>query len=302
MTPLRNLRNLCSQKIGIKRWICVCILATHFLTFKSWAFEGHVTAKLTRGGETQTFRYTVGTNCVRLERGETNRPYAINLIARDTGAVTLLFPHNRSFVRLPVTTNPVAPRFPAGIPAPAMPVMPAAPAAPASMNIGPTNLPGMPAPPNFPAPPGGMPAPAPMPMPGLGGGMPAMPMMPMPGEALELTATGDKTNLLGRACEKYEIKQRGEVMEIWAVEEGFSFRTWQQNQPPRFGPPMIEEKWAGLIRAKKLFPLLAVLKFDGGDERMRFEVTGIQPQKIKDPDGTLFQPPSDYHELEPLPF
>lgn len=275
------------------------------LELSSFAFEGQITAKLTRGGDTQTFRYTVGTNCVRLERGETNRPHAINLIALDTGAVTLVFPHNRSFVRLPVTTNPVAPRFPAGIPAPAapaMPAMPAAPAAPVSMNIGPTNLPGMPVPPNFPAPPDGMPTPSPMPMPGLGGGLPAMPMMPMPGETLDLTTTGDKTNLLGCACEKYEIKQRGQVMEIWAADEGFPFRTWQQNQPPRFGPPMIEEKWAGLIRAKKLFPLLAVLKFDGGGELLRFEVTALKPEKIKDLDGNLFQPPADYHELEPLPF
>jgi hypothetical protein len=286
---------------------CLALVFLLVLKFELslFAFEGQITAKLTRGGDTQTFCYTVGTNCVRLERGETNRPYAINLIARDTGAVTLVFPHNRSFVRLPVTTSPVAPRFPAGLPAPAMPAMsamPAAPVVPASMNIGPTNLSGMPVPPSFPAPPGGMPAPSPMPMAGLGGGMPAMPMMPMPGEPLELTATGDKTNLLGRACAKYEIKQRGQVMEIWATEEGFPFRIWQQNQPPRFGPPMIDEKWADLIRAKKLFPLLAALKFDGGGEQLRFEVTGIKLEKIKDPDGTLFQPPSDYHELEPLPF
>lgn len=286
----------------MKSCLALVFLLVLKLELSLFAFEGQITAKLTRGSETQTFLYTVGTNCVRLERGETNRPYAINLIALDTDAVTLVFPHNRSFVRLPVTTNPVAPRFPAGIPAPAMPAMPAAPAMPASMNIGPTNLPGMPVPPNFPAPPGGMPSPSPMPMTGLGGGMPAMPMMPMPGEILELTATGDKTNLLGRACDKYEIKQRGQVMEIWATEELFPFRTWQQNQLPRLGPPMIEEKWAGLIRAKKLFPLLAVLKFDGGGEPLRFEVTAIKPEKIKDPDGTLFQPPADYHELEPLPF
>jgi hypothetical protein len=65
---------------------------------------------------------------------------------------------------------------------------------------------------------------------------------------------------------------------------------------------MIEEKWGDALRAKKLFPLLAVLKSGGGGERLRFEVQSITPEKIADQDGTLFQPPADYHELEPLPF
>ena len=37
-------------------------------------------------------------------------------------------------------------------------------------------------------------------------------------------------------------------------------------------------------------------------KRYRFEVNSIQPEKIADPDGQLFQPPPDYHEIEPLPF
>ena len=142
-----------------------------------------------------------------------------------------------------------------------------------------------------------------------------MPMMmpPMMMEKIELTETGDKTNLLGYACRKFEIKQRGEVMEIWATDKLFPFQPYLQNQPHRFGPQMIEEQWGGLLKARKLFPLLAVLRFeqpapDGkgkpapGPERMRFEVKSITPEKIEDKDGSLFQPPADYHELEPLPF
>ena len=130
-------------------------------------------------------------------------------------------------------------------------------------------------------------------------------------EKMELTATGDKTNLLGFVCQKFEIKQRGQIMEIWATSELLPFQPYLQNQPPLFGPAMIEEQWGQLLKAKKLFPLLAVLRFEltaapgsapppPGPERMRFEVTAITPEKITD--NTLFQPPPDYQEIQPLPF
>ena len=84
--------------------------------------------------------------------------------------------------------------------------------------------------------------------------MPAMPMMPMPGmEKLELAATGDQTNLLGYTCARYEIKQRGEVMEIWATDKLLPYQPWLQNQPPRSGPRMIEEQWGELLKAKNFF-------------------------------------------------
>ena len=133
--------------------------------------------------------------------------------------------------------------------------------------------------------------------------MPAMPMMPMQREKVELTATGDQTNLLGYACARYELKQRGEVMEIWATDQLLPYQPWRQNQqPPRFGPQMLEEQWGELLAAKKLFPLLATLKRENGPERLRFEVKSVTPQKAQDQDGALFQPPADYHEVQPLPF
>jgi hypothetical protein len=113
------------------------------------------------------------------------------------------------------------------------------------------------------------------------------------------------TMLHGYTCEKWELKKHGEVMEIWATDQLLPFQTYLPNQPPRFGlrmPRRIEEQWGGLLRAKKRFPLRAVLKFETGGERLSFEVRSIQPEKIEDKDGTLFQPPSDYHEIEPLPF
>jgi len=130
--------------------------------------------------------------------------------------------------------------------------------------------------------------------------MPATPMMPM--EKMELKTTGEKTNLLGFACEKFEIKQRGEVMEIWATEQLLPFQNYVRNQPPRFGPRMIEEQWAGLLTANELFPLRASLRFDNSTERFRFEVQSVTPQKLTDEDAKLFQPPTNYFKIEPLPF
>lgn len=124
----------------------------------------------------------------------------------------------------------------------------------------------------------------------------------MPMERMELKATGEKTNLLGIACEKFELKQRGETMEIWATDQLLPFQNYVRNQTPRFGPRMIEEQWAGLLAARKLFPLLASLHFENGQERYRFEVQSITPQKLTKDDLRYFQPPDGYFEIEPLPF
>jgi hypothetical protein len=128
---------------------------------------------------------------------------------------------------------------------------------------------------------------------------------------MELKATADTTNLLGYICTRYELKQRGEFMEIWATDKLLPFEAYLENQPRRFGPRMIEEHWAELLKAKKLFPLLAVLRFAPpappgtgpdapGPEQLRFEVQSITSETITD--ETLFRPPPDYQEVQPLPF
>jgi hypothetical protein len=277
------------------------------------AFEGRISVVTARGGQSEGLLYTVGTNFLRAEMTATNWPNPVDILDRNSGELTLLFPNNRSLVRLKPAADDSS-TMSRGFPQ--MPGMPPMPNLPAPQRIGPTNLPGMPAPspmpavPNMNMPPGASPpsmldAPTMPPMPGVSGGMPAMsmpamPMMPM--EKMELKATGEKTNLLGFACEKYEIKQRGETMEIWATAQLFPFQPYVQNQPHRFGPRMIEEQWGDRLTAKKLFPLLATLKFDNGAERFRFEVTSVTPQKLTDKDLKLFQPPDGYFEMEPLPF
>jgi hypothetical protein len=307
------------------------------LASQAGAFEGRITAASTRGTQTAPLLYTVGTNQLRIEVTATNRPHPVNLVDLSSGTLTLLFPHNRSFVRLkparedaaaPFPGAPGMPLPPSGLPpgigpqsagtptAPVMPNLPTAPHTPAPpAGIGPTNLPGVPVPPampQMPAPLAGLPpgiGPQPSGMSGIPGpsglapGMPPMPMRPMGiMEKAELKATGQKTNLLGFACARYELKQRGEVMEIWATDQLFPFQAYQQNQPRRFRPLMLEEQWPGLLKARQLFPLLVTLRFENGSERYRFEVKSIRPDKVADLDGQLFQPPPGYLELEPLPF
>jgi len=285
-------------------------------------FEGRITAAVTRAGETETFLYTVGTNQLRIERGETDRPYPRNIVNLDTGGITILFPHNRSFVRLkPAAENQSA--TPSGFPAMPMPVGVGPQAqvpAPTPATIGPTNLPGVPAMP--PMPPRPQMVQMPQMPPGVGPqagtgvpNMPTMPMMPMMPPMMgkmELKATTDTTNLLGYTCTRYELKQRGEVMEIWATDKLLPFQPYVQNQLHRFGPRMMQEQWGELLKAKKLFPLFAVLRFESpavpvgtaptaaGPERLRFEVKVITPEKIKD--ETPFERPPDYQEIQPLPF
>ena len=216
------------------------------------AFEGRITAELTRGGTVSVLLYTVGTNYLCIEQTNTDWPHARDIVDLQTGEWMLLFPNNRTFVRL--KTGGATPASPSGMPA----------------------------------------------MPPPGAGMPAMPLPPM--EKIDLTATGETTNLLGLACARYEIKRRGQTMEIWATDQVAGFEPYRENQPHRFGPPLIEEHWGELLTAKNLFPLLAVLKLDNGAERLRFEVKSITPAKVTDDSGELFQPPTGYNEIQPLPF
>ncbi len=279
----------------------IAIVVLSFAIHAAFGFEGRITAALTQGGPVANLVYTVGTNYVRIEQTDTGWPHARDIVNLQTGEMTLLFPNNRSFVRLDKSGGAHAPSRPAdassaGAGSQALPTAlgAGAPPMPAPQGIGPTNLPGAPAMPQMPAMPG-------IPRPGMG--MPATPMMPMMMGRLELRDTGHSTNLLGLACEQYELKQRGETMEIWATDRLLPFQLYLPNQPHRFGPRMIEEQWGDLLKAKQLFPLLAMSKIGNGAERYRFEVQSITPEKINPgEEARLFQPPSDYQEIRPLPF
>jgi hypothetical protein len=310
-----------------------------------------IEASLIRGSYTESYTYSIGTNMMRIARNETNRPFATDLVDPDTGAITLIYPHNRSFMRLkpPQKANaapagfPDMPMPPGGFPsgigpqpgssgsmgvpatpaqmepinlpgAASMPDMPAAPSAPAGTahpgQPGPMNLPGMPNLPNMPA--------------DMGAGMPMSGMMPgaeggaegeLPGamsepsrrrssRTLQFSVTGETTNLLGYACTRYELRQRGRVMEIWATDQLPAFQPWIQNPPSRHhGPQMMEESWGDLLQARNLFPMRIEMKNESGETLpFEFTVESVAPKQFGAGKAQLFQPPVDYHELEPPPF
>jgi hypothetical protein len=285
------------------------------------AFDGRIDVALVQGGQTNTLRHTIGPAHLRIETIGSAWPNPVDIVERQSGVLTLLSPHNRSFVRL----KPAANTAPPGMPGfPGMPMAPGglpagigpqtAPSAPGQPGVG-VPIPAMPAVPQMPQIPQ-MPAMPALPQgagglpPGVGpqpGGLPAMrrmtmPMVPMMNQKLELKPTGLTTNILGYACRQYELKQRGELMEIWATDQLPPFQPYVRNQPHRFGPHMLQEQWAGLVTDRKVFPMLASLRYDSGAERLRFEVTSISAEKITEPSEELFAPPPDYHEIQPLPF
>lgn len=302
---------------------CLVAISPLLILQCSFAFEGRIRATLTRGGEAEHFLYSASTNRLRIERIDANWPHALDILNLQSGELTLVFPHNRSFVRLQkggeARTGGQGSRAdasaPPGVSVPALP-RPGTPQMPPGIGLQPGSI-GAPA--GVPGP--GMPQipPGIGPQPGASGaalngagGKPAVPlpipptpMRPqMPGlspDHLELVQTNGATNILGFECTYYELKQRGQVMEIWATEELFPFRLYQPNQLHHRGPPVLEEQWEELLRAKKLFPLLAILKVENGPERMHFEVKAVTPETFQREDA-LFEPPPDYREMQPLPF
>src|SRR5437660_11050767 len=65
---------------------------------KAAAFEGRITVMITQGSEPTPLLYTVGANSLRIEVTGSQWPHPIDIIDLKSGALTLLFPHNRSFV------------------------------------------------------------------------------------------------------------------------------------------------------------------------------------------------------------
>jgi len=306
------------KKLKAVAVVSILCIAPGLIAATSAPFVGRINATLAQGDQSLPLLFTVGTNAVRVEITDTRRPHPINIRDRHSEGLTLVFPHNRSFVRLASATPPQTSPGPDGMPPLPQP-MNATPGLPhdkpmTPQGIGPTNLPGvppisMPKPP--PGPPGGLPHGLPAglppgigpqaegaPGPAAGPGMSAMPMTPpIMDQPPELKATGKTTNLLGFVCEQFELSQHGRKMEIWATDRLLPFPGYLRQQPHRFGPRMIEEQWHELLRARKLFPMHVNL-----DGRLLFAVTAVTPEKIEDQPQTLFQPPADYHQLRPLPF
>ncbi len=273
---------------------------------KGAAFEGRVTATLTRSGAATTqFLFTRKENELRIENsGSKLEP--INIVDLDAKKLTIIFPHNSTFLhvdlirQLPDRAQPGAP-----------PLNPNSGGEAAGFRGTTTSSPTAPKM----SPPPGFPTPLPIasmppipPMPSSGSGAAGMPMMPppMPGMfgAAELKKTEKTKKIQGFDCTLYTMSDRGENFEIWATNDAalFPFRLLQRDyNVRRFGPQMIEEQWVELLQRKSLFPLEATLRSEpGGQERLSFKVSHIDRKKI-DP-GDLFSVPKDLYEILPPQF
>ena len=159
----------------------------------------------------------------------------------------------------------------------------------------------MPAMPQMPGNPAGAGVPGGMQMPP----MPQMPAFPRPGGEMALKKTDANRQIHGFLCTRYTLGDRFETFEIWATPDAalFPFRLLQRSPASRrFGPPMIEEEWVGLLQKQSLFPLEASLSTEAGNEQFTFKVTAVERKKVDDADGKRFAPPAGYLETSPPPF
>jgi Domain of unknown function (DUF4412) len=293
------------------------------------SFEGTISATLARAGTEAThFVFTRKGSLLRIEN-TTNKLEPVNIVDLDGKKLTIIYPHNTTFVHVDlakVSAQPGAPPLPPNFPAPPKSVEETDNASPARTFPGtttssPTNRigPNISPPPGFPSPPPmpsvpQMPNPAsagpPMSMPqmpnnpgapGIGMGMPPMPM-PMPGMVGpgELKKTDKTKKIQGFECALYTVSERGENFEIWATSDAamFPFQLIKRDfLGRRFGPQMLEETWPELLSSKSLFPLEVTLKMEpGGQERLSFKIDKIDKKKIDD--TKLFEPPEKYIEIQ----
>jgi hypothetical protein len=276
-----------------------------FATDKNTTFEGTISATLTRAGTQVTnFEFNRKGNLLRVEN-TTNKLEPINIVDLAANKLTIIYPHNTTFVRVDLTkraAQPGAPPLPpnppslgsgaAGFPTPPNALQSEAATGQIGPTISPPPMPSIPPIPNNPM------AAAP------GMGMPSIPMMPaMPGMSgpAELKKTDKTKKIQGFECTLYTMRDRMETFEIWATNDSnlFPFRLIERDYlGRRFGPQMIEETWPEKLREKSLFPIEATLKMEpGGQERLSFKVGKIDSAKADKIDPNLFQPPEKYIEI-----
>jgi hypothetical protein len=303
----------------------LCVVAASAPAADKNVFEGTLTATFTRAGTEAThFVFTRKGNQLRIEN-TTNKLEPINIVDLEAKKLTIVYPHNTTFVHVDLTKTQMqsgAPPTPPGFPTPpniGTSQIGARPGPnPPSPGFGATGIsppPGFPPPPPMPSMPkmpvGGAPtgagvAPAfPNPMPPLPGyGAPGMmpPIPPMPGMfgAAELKKTDKTKKVQGFDCALYTVSERGENFEIWAMNDSalFPFRLTERDYlGRRFGPQMIEETWPELLRNKSLFPFEASLKMEpNAQERLTFKIDKTEKKKIEN--DKLFAPPENYIEIQ----
>lgn len=230
---------------------------------KNAAFEGTISATLTRAGtEAMHFVFTRKGNQLRVEN-TTNKLEPINIVDLAANKLTIVYPHNTSFVHVDLTRKQSQPG------APSMPQM--------QMPNNATGAPAM--------------------------GMPPMPPMPGAFELKKTDKIkkiqGFECALytIGERGETFEIWATNDstLFPFRLIERDYLGR--------RFGPQMIEETWPELLRAKSLFPMEATLKMEpNGQERLSFKIDKIDsPSRTgggKIDNDKLFEAPEGYQEIQ----
>jgi hypothetical protein len=278
--------------IAILTVVASTVAPAGFAADKASIFEGTLSATLSRGGTATQFLFTRTGSQLRVENIDKSKPEPINIVELDAHNLTIIYPHNSTFVhvdlirQLPDPAQPGAPQMPPGFPTPPNPAAAGPDSGAPNSGAATASAPPRPAispPPGFPTPPP-MPSMPPMPQmqlpqmpvggaPTGAGGAPALPnpmMMPpmpamMPGGALELKKTDKTRKIQGFDCVLYTISDRMETFEIWATSDSelFQFRLLERNYHNRhFGPVMLEEQWVDLLQKKSLFPVEATLRMD----------------------------------------
>src|ERR1700736_5761759 len=192
--------------------VLLCLVASCTLAAEKNAFEGVINATTRAGAEATHFVFTRKGDQLRIEN-TTNKLEPINIVDLASNKLTIIYPHNTTFVRVDLTKRAAPPGTPpmptnppslgsgvAGFPTPPN-VATSQPGASLAPSISP--------PPGFPSPPP-MPSMPPMPNPAVAGPMmPAMPAM-MPGAAPELKKTDKTKKIQGFDCVLYTMSNRGE--------------------------------------------------------------------------------------------
>ena len=217
--------------------------------------------------------------------------------------------------------QPAAPQSPAGAPAiPEMPTPTLPDGSPLPNGIGPQpgagsarTVPGVN--PGQPAVPGGLPI-------GLPAGIPTdMPMMPGQTEEMKLSAGKESKTIHGYLCQRYVMTLPGEgEMTLWLSDAADlpPFHLPLHEAPRARGRVDWLVQWPAVLRERKLFPMLAILRvapeqaakpteadtpatkipLKQGREIARWEITDISAKPISDQESSLFAIPLNYHQME----
>ncbi len=293
----------------------VAMLPTHLLGGdKDENFEGTVVTEI-RGVSSQAI-YTRKGDHLRIENSDKGRAEPINVVDLATQKLTIIYPHNSTFVSVDLARTQVEPGTPNIIAQFSSPVPLNQPAAGTAVT-------------SAISPPSGFPTPPPMPS------MPPLPNNPMAlgtlnsalarplmppvgrfGSPTELTKTEKRKKIQGFDCTLYTISDRMETWEIWATPDTglFPFRSLQVNDHKRrFGPETLKAQWVELLQKQSLFPLEAILRTEDHVQagtspaanssavpvtdppQFAFKVDKIERKRIDD--DKLFQPPANYLEI-----